>query len=546
MGVNNQRLKSFSTFDKSIFLIVSIWCIIIVLINPIGDFPLNDDWAYGIIVKRMIEDGTLKLINWGEMTLVTHLFYGYTFTSILGFSFTVLRCSSLLLSLACLLGVYQTGLLMKLDKTTALIATIVVMANPVFMALSFSYMTDVPFMTFVTWSTYFFIKAYNTADKKLLFIGVFLCVWAVLIRQLALMIPMAWLLALLIDSKRKQFNIWWKWLPLLTVGGTLFLYGYFMKKYGMLPTNYGSKLNLVLSNLSNFDLRMFRNSIGYIFVFFTYMGLFLTPLLTFYRWSKISKSRWIGIIVYTLLISSSLILMGKALPSIDNIFVDFGVGPSTLLDHPGGFRSIPGGNAPMLLRWAITILGTFSGSILLIMTFDLLKQMARTEINFPRTFSLLFVLIYIAPFIITGYYDRYLIILLPAAFVILSNQLSSKPSIQSKRIMALTLLVFMTFSVFATHDLLSWNRVRWQVIDSLVEKKIPLDQIEAGVEFDGFYHFADKDPEWWKRITPTYKVTFVQLENYDTLSVHPYSKWMPGKEGKIFLSKIKDIKNEEP
>lgn len=538
-------MKSQLTFDKNIFLIIGIWLIVIFVINPIGDFPLNDDWAYGVIVKRMIEDGTLKLINWGEMTLVTHLLYGYTFTTILGFSFTVLRCSTLLLSLACLLGVYQTGLLMKLDKKTALIATIVVMANPVFMALSFSFMTDVPFMTFVAWSTYFFIKAYNTANKKLLFIAVFLCVWAVLIRQLALMLPMAWLFALLIDSKRKQFTIWWKWLPFLAVGGALFLYNYSMSQYGMLPANYGSKLDLVLSNLSNFDLRMFRNSVGYIFVFFTYMGLFLTPLLAFYSWSKLSKRMWMCIITYTLLVSCGLILMGKALPSIDNIFVDFGVGPSTLLDHPGGFRSIPGGHAPMIIRWAITILGTFSGSVLLIVTFDWLRK-PRREKSFPKTFSILFVLIYIAPFIITGYYDRYLIILLPAAFVILSDQLILKPSTWSRGVMASTLFVFMTFSIFATHDLLSWNRVRWQVIDSLVEKKVPLDQIEAGVEFDGFYHFTDDDPEWWKRITPTYKVTFVPLENYNTLSVHPYNKWMPGKEGNIVLSTKKDIENEKP
>tara|TARA_R110000796_G_scaffold252640_2_gene389798 strand:+ start:46857 stop:48473 length:1617 start_codon:yes stop_codon:yes gene_type:complete len=538
-------MKSHSTFDKNIFLITGIWLIVIFIINPIGDFPLNDDWAYGIIVKRMIEDDTLKLINWGEMTLVTHLFFGYAFTSLLGFSFTVLRCSTLLLSLLGLLGIYQTVLLMKLDKRTALIATIVVMANPVFMALSFSYMTDVPFMTFVTWSTYFFIKTYNTANKKLLFIAVFLCVWAILIRQLALMLSMAWLFALLIDSKSKQFTLWWKWLPVLTVGGTLFLYSYFMKQYGMLPANYGSKLDLVLSNLSNFDLRMFRNSVGYIFVFFTYMGLFITPLLALYRWSKLSKRMWIGIITYTLLISGGLILMGKALPSIDNIFVDFGLGPSTLLDHPGGFRSIPGGNAPMILRWAITILGTFSGSVLLIVTFDWLKK-PRREINFPKVFSFLFILIYIAPFIITGYYDRYLIILLPAAFVILSDQLSLKPSIWSKGVMASTLFVFMVFSIFATHDLLSWNRVRWQVIDGLIANKVPLDQIEAGVEFDGFYHFTDDDPEWWKRITPTYKVTFVPLDNYNTLSVHPYKKWMPGKEGIIVLSKIKDVSNEKP
>ena len=53
-----------------------LWFVVIALINPVGDFPLNDDWCYAKSVKNYIETGELILYNWGEMTLVGQVFYG--------------------------------------------------------------------------------------------------------------------------------------------------------------------------------------------------------------------------------------------------------------------------------------------------------------------------------------------------------------------------------------------------------------------------------------------------------------------------------------
>jgi hypothetical protein len=83
------------------------WVLLILIINPIGDFPLNDDWCYGKSVKTLYEEGYLKLYNWGEMTLVGHVFYGYLFTKVFGFSFTVLRCSTLLLAVLSSIGLFK-------------------------------------------------------------------------------------------------------------------------------------------------------------------------------------------------------------------------------------------------------------------------------------------------------------------------------------------------------------------------------------------------------------------------------------------------------
>ena len=81
-----------------------VWVLTILIVNPLGDFPLNDDWSYAKSVKTLFDTGQLKLYNWGEMTLVAHVYFGFFFTKVFGFSFTVLRFSTSLSGLLSIWG----------------------------------------------------------------------------------------------------------------------------------------------------------------------------------------------------------------------------------------------------------------------------------------------------------------------------------------------------------------------------------------------------------------------------------------------------------
>ena len=41
-----------------------IWICMILLANPIGDFPLNDDWAYAYSVQHLLQHGELRFSDW--------------------------------------------------------------------------------------------------------------------------------------------------------------------------------------------------------------------------------------------------------------------------------------------------------------------------------------------------------------------------------------------------------------------------------------------------------------------------------------------------
>ena len=376
---------------KEQFLLLGLWLVIILLVNPIGDFPLNDDWSYAKSVRTLYDEGYLKLYNWGEMTLVSHVFWGYLFVKIFGFSFTVLRFSTLLLGFGTILGIYELLRLTNTNKWMAVFAAAIFVANPIFLSLSFSYMTDVPFLCIMIWAIYYFVKALQTDTWKPVVIAIFFCCWALLIRQLILVLPLAWAISVLLTKKRSLKIYITAFLPGLLMLCFYLLYGYLMESNGVLQDRYNSKFDLLLRSIKGFDFKLLKNMIVYAFVTLAYLGFLLAPI----HILDLKKYKMRGIvflmIVYTVAVSGILIFLGKTIPSVDNILIDFGVGPTTLFDYYGNFTSSPAPNAPALFWTAITVIGVFASVALILKSSTLLKDFFAKKRNSPvHIFSFVF------------------------------------------------------------------------------------------------------------------------------------------------------------
>ena len=77
--------------------LVIVFLLSVVLVNPIGDFPINDDYIYAYPVHSLIEKQSFELIGLFSPNIFTQVLWGYLVCLIGGdFSFTLLRCSTLL------------------------------------------------------------------------------------------------------------------------------------------------------------------------------------------------------------------------------------------------------------------------------------------------------------------------------------------------------------------------------------------------------------------------------------------------------------------
>src|SRR5262245_48191273 len=116
-SLNTDRVRAMKTANglvgsritnvvADLMLLSCMWVLGILVVNPLGDFPLNDDWVYGLTVKHSIEQREFQPGLWASAPLLTNVLWGALFTIPHGFSFTALRFSTLTLSLGGILCLY--------------------------------------------------------------------------------------------------------------------------------------------------------------------------------------------------------------------------------------------------------------------------------------------------------------------------------------------------------------------------------------------------------------------------------------------------------
>lgn len=118
---------------------------ILLVVSPVGNFPLDDDWWYARPVQRLVSTGTLQLIPGTGPSLVAQVAWGAVFVQVFGFSHTVLRASTLVLAMLGVLAFHDLAH-RALGRRVGLLLAALLMVNPLFVTTAYSFRTDVPFL----------------------------------------------------------------------------------------------------------------------------------------------------------------------------------------------------------------------------------------------------------------------------------------------------------------------------------------------------------------------------------------------------------------
>ena len=163
------------------------------VVNPAGNFPLNDDWGYGQFVQRLLEHGEYCSPE-RQVTLISQGIWGALFCLPAGFRsppFGFRRW-------ACVIGVIALYVLLRQLRAPRWFATagaLTLAVNPIFFALSFTFMTDVPFTVFVALSLVVLRGALFCDSTTMLVLGVLATTACILCRHLGLFLPLAFAIA---------------------------------------------------------------------------------------------------------------------------------------------------------------------------------------------------------------------------------------------------------------------------------------------------------------------------------------------------------------
>ena len=83
-----ERLRSSVLLPAALMVILTL-----ILVPPVGDFPLNDDWSYAGNVRELVENHQYTSTN--RTLALLHTAWGALFTLPFGISYTALRLSTL-------------------------------------------------------------------------------------------------------------------------------------------------------------------------------------------------------------------------------------------------------------------------------------------------------------------------------------------------------------------------------------------------------------------------------------------------------------------
>jgi len=175
----------------ALLLLLAIWIAIWPFVGPRANVPVIDDWVYAWSVEHLLKTGHLQVLDISAFYPVAQILWGALFARLAGFSFVALRFSTLVLAVIGCWAVYLTLRELGCRRSTGLLGALALAGDPVYFALSFSFMTEVPFVCMSTLALYWYVRAMRRDEAKAVWFGCLCAVAAFLIRPIGIVLPLA-------------------------------------------------------------------------------------------------------------------------------------------------------------------------------------------------------------------------------------------------------------------------------------------------------------------------------------------------------------------
>ncbi len=517
---------------KHLIIIITVFLIIILLVNPQGNFPLNDDWVHGHTVQSLLYEHKLDFYEFTGPILIAQTFYGFIISLITGFSYNFLRLSSLFFSILSVIILYLILEKNKVDKKINLFACLLLLFNPILINTSFTFLTDVPFLFFYLFALWQFEKYFDKFKTLNLGLGVLATLIAFFIRQNGILLLASLILFFILSYKKLKFKK--IFLIIILVTAILSAVGYIIFK------NY---INISEGETHLLEKNLFTNIGQWFFYSVQYLGLFSLPLLLIYQKKLFKKKNLLIILILFISLFFLNNILGVNFPYKQNIINDYGLGPNTEV-----LQGVPAIVFTSTLKIIVNLGASFGGALLLLFLIINFKKILSSTflklifINFILQLTL--ILVFIS-------FDRYYLLLLPLVFILITTIETELIVTKKDFILSIIfLLLFAFFSVTLERNYMDWNRIRSYFYQETVKSKLT-HQIDGGYELNGQYTYdvmknmpilIDLTRPWYiNRLFPKntmeYVISFSELPKHKLIAEKEYYNYFLLKKVKIYLLK---------
>ena len=463
---------------------VGLW----LLVDPTGEFPLNDDWAYTSSVRHLLEEGRLVLSDWASPAALPQIALGTLMTWPVGLHYVLLRASTVLWAV---LGVVCLDRLLAgagVRPAVRWLAAIVIFLNPIAFVVTFSFHSDIAFVSLVIGCLYCFQRAEHSGRARAEVL--FGCVAAVacVSRQVGVLIPLAALVWLAVHRRLSAGRA-------LRVGGppavalTLF-YVWFLTVHG--PT-WASVNYLVFSTVRHAGRPL------------AFLGAALQRSLDSCLYAMLFASPWVfirasaparpGTRVRWVLVVASVLLLIYAyargpFPYLGNTFHRHGLGALTIYDAH---------SAKPAFLWQSSILWAGLGVVAVLSFLNAVWRYGppRWTVDEAR---IAFLGLPPALAMVVGefYLDRYVLGWIVTVTLVLALRCrQSRPGIGAWVLAA----VWVGLVCVGTRDYFAWNRAKWQLGEQAQALGFRPEEVALGFDWNAHWKY-EKNMAELKRQKP--------------------------------------------
>jgi 4-amino-4-deoxy-L-arabinose transferase-like glycosyltransferase len=546
--------------------LIAVWLLIVGFVNPVGNFMVNDDWAFMRAFETFKTEGRMASTGWGPQhagggpSLIAQLVWALPFSFIAGTSPTVLRISVLTIAVLGLIALMSLLARLSGRPWISLFGAVTVMLNPLFLSQSFTFMTDVPFVSFMVLSLLCLFAGMERRSTGLIAVGLLMSLCAVLTRQAGLVLPAAFAAAAVISPWGRTVGR--LRMVLLAIGLCVIpwlSYELFLALSGSTPVTEHQVIHKIfLDPVSKGFLGYLGTLVERFGVAVAYTCFFVSPvlLLVYDRTTPPAGIRYllrISLILFCLL---EVLLLTRVIhlpvAFYQNVIFDFGIGPVLLKDtyilRLARMWTMPPPVFYALAYWAF---------LSVLMMVGLLVDYARvSSTEQERTdekarscfaaFCLIAIWLYLSAILFTGFHDRYLIplIVLSIIFLLARPAALSSSDIPKRRFLpsVALLIIIGSFSLLGVRDFMSMKRALVEAHNYLIhEVGANPCNVDGGFEFNGNFcyrkDFRAKDGlSWWWVDREDYLTTLGPLDGYEVVRVFPFRRLI-GPDGAVNVLK---------
>lgn len=548
------------------------------VISNQGNFPINDDYVYGLSVQHFLKTGELQLFASGSACYL-HILIGALASKLFGFSFEVLRSVNLTMGFLSIIAIFLTARELKVRRSLAGACAALYAINPIMVNLQFSFMTDITASTLTAFYIYFFVRGITRGSSKAFVFSAVMLTMAVLTRQSNVIFLPASLAALAFLAYRKRLTNWLAALPMVFPLVAMLISDRLMENSAWMVEAYRYHKDLLRNYLAyslSAPLSLLKVFFLQLSVVGSYLGLFTLPLIiSVFNFEKaqfpLKSLRTIHLVMALLFYAFlyEVICHFVRIPIFRNIWNVNEIGASGLI---GQLESIEftvhePTTAAALLGYAGLLIVLLSASEKL---FSGLKSPRKKED--ARTLASIFCFLVLGT--VLGFvtintsiraYDRYVIEALIPTLLCLAIAMNN---LKLRILLVPSLILFLLIGFETTrqeYNYMSWNRSRWQAAEILEKAGISPARIDGGAEYNMYkkielwncfeigngkhqLHLRYKgrwpgsESRWWPVQGDDYVISFKPIYNYSTLATVPIKTILPWKFEELLILKHASVK----